>query len=51
MADNATSNDTCIDTVLQAIYPNMSAKAQLEGSIILYDILGPVLSIISSLDQ
>ena len=29
MADNATSNDNCIDTLLQAIYPNMSAKQRL----------------------
>jgi hypothetical protein len=26
MADNAESNDTCIDAILQALYPNMSAK-------------------------
>jgi len=26
MADNAESNNKCIDTVLQALYPNMSAK-------------------------
>lgn len=29
MADNATSNDTCIDLVLQALYPNMSKKQRL----------------------
>lgn len=26
MADNATSNDTCIDAVLRGLYPNMSEK-------------------------
>ena len=26
MADNASSNDTCIDAILRAIYPNMSDK-------------------------
>jgi len=26
MADNASSNDTCIDAVLQALYPKMSHK-------------------------
>ena len=26
MADNAESNNTCIDAVLRALYPNMSAK-------------------------
>jgi hypothetical protein len=29
MADNASSNDTCIDLVLQALYPNMSKKQRL----------------------
>jgi hypothetical protein len=29
MADNATSNDACIDLVLQALYPNMSKKHRL----------------------
>ena len=29
MADNASSNDTCIDLVLQALYPNMSQKQRL----------------------
>lgn len=26
MADNASTNDTCINSVLQALYPNMSVK-------------------------
>ena len=26
MADNAESNDTCIEAILQAFYPNMSVK-------------------------
>ena len=26
MADNAESNDTCIDAILRALYPGMSAK-------------------------
>ena len=26
MADNADSNDTCIDAILRALYPNMSPK-------------------------
>jgi hypothetical protein len=30
MADNTTSNDTCIGTVLQAIYLNMLAKQRLQ---------------------
>jgi len=29
MADNASSNDTCVDLVLQALYPNMSKKQRL----------------------
>ena len=29
MADNATSNDNCIDLVLQVLYPNMSKKQRL----------------------
>ncbi len=29
MVDNASSNDTCIDLVLQALYPNMSQKQRL----------------------
>jgi len=29
MADNASSNDTCIDLVLQALYPKMSKKQRL----------------------
>ena len=26
MCDNASTNDTCVDAVLQALYPNMSEK-------------------------